>query len=931
MFSLLSILILLATNAMSFIVFAEDIENNENQEQTDVDLYPVESEFWEMELLSSWSDKQQIIDYDSDNENHWIVTEDWDGKNNNEDDKVLLNPDSNDNISNIGGMLYKANLLTSSADNVTLGDDCLQINYFTRWTYSTTILTWYTCNDGWNIVIPEWIEYVDWPLFAWKEIYSITIPDSVTLQNDVFSWAILNWDIIIENKDNIGGYAFEWAIIWQKWKVTLWDKYVLSDVEVKEWGVLNIVWDNFTRMSSRMKIDWILNINTDWLIISNSLQYMKLWVNWQINFNNWITTITDNTFWSSDLSWTINLPTTLIEFWNTSFWNARIYTWIIFPNSLELIDSSAFQSATITWDLLFWESNTTIKWFSSAKINWNFLFTWTTFNFESISSISISWSLIWTDCWDVGFRTSSFWNISWDFKIISNWNFNISQWWLGIWRINWDLVLSWNGISLLSVLRWTKITWNLNIQGNDIKVKYWALNGLNVDWDFIMKWNLIDLDTDVVNEVTIWGNLLLDAKLLKAQNSVLNSIKIWWWLKIPDNSILWERVLWWIISKSNSAMSYNTTVSIWEEVDKKFIDDVNVVVDEIIFSDTYNLDNKTIVKNIEIQASSGKVIKFQWWIDVSFENIMSEIPVKLEWTANFSSPIAIKVPVNDYDNEYVKIRVKHTNDEEFWYSWLTLVYENNCVEWIPEHDQYTWEYIKVDENEGIRYAVIYTCSASTFIAYSEDDYAEESDKVLNNSELISSPSAWGGRTIINTTSNIQEKEHNSADISEEKEETENKTSTTTSDNTVTVEENIKKYSNIKLTRWEVAVMTNILLDVFPQLVEWKQELDDVENACSNYADEQKFTKDEKKAIARLCKLSIMWIHADNNRPLEEFLVNNNTTNDEFSKVINRSISTYNEKDLSAVKDALKKLENNEDDVAFWTLYDMFMSIKSLIN
>jgi hypothetical protein len=55
----------------------------------------------------------------------------------------------------------------------------------------------------------------------------------------------------------------------------------------------------------------------------------------------------------------------------------------------------------------------------------------------------------------------------------------------------------------------------------------------------------------------------------------------------------------------------------------------------------------------------------------------------------------------------------------------------------------------------------------------------------------------------------------------------------------------------------VAVMTNILLEVFPQLVEGKKELDDVTNACSNYADEQSFTKDEKKAITRLCKLSIM--------------------------------------------------------------------------
>ena len=124
-------------------------------------------------------------------------------------------------------------------------------------------------------------------------------------------------------------------------------------------------------------------------------------------------------------------------------------------------------------------------------------------------------------------------------------------------------------------------------------------------------------------------------------------------------------------------------------------------------------------------------------------------------------------------------------------------------------------------------------------------------------------------------------------------------------------------------------MTNILLDVFPQLAEWKQELDDVENACSNYADEQKFTKAEKKAITRLCKLSIMWIHADNNKPLNEFMVNEWTKNNEFSKVINRSISNYNEKDFSAVKEALKKLEDNEENVEFWTVYNVFMAIKEL--
>jgi hypothetical protein len=38
------------------------------------------------------------------------------------------------------------------------------------------------------------------------------------------------------------------------------------------------------------------------------------------------------------------------------------------------------------------------------------------------------------------------------------------------------------------------------------------------------------------------------------------------------------------------------------------------------------------------------------------------------------------------------------------------------------------------------------------------------------------------------------------------------------------------------------------------------------------------------------------------------MVNEITKNDEFSKVINRSLSTYTEKDFSVVKDALKKLE-----------------------
>ena len=125
-------------------------------------------------------------------------------------------------------------------------------------------------------------------------------------------------------------------------------------------------------------------------------------------------------------------------------------------------------------------------------------------------------------------------------------------------------------------------------------------------------------------------------------------------------------------------------------------------------------------------------------------------------------------------------------------------------------------------------------------------------------------------------------------------------------------------------------MTNILLDVYPQLTENKT-LNEVSEACTSYADEQNFTKDEKKAITRLCKLSIMWIHKDTKEPLDEFLAKQKSTNWEFATVMDRVVANYNEKDLSVVKDALKKLENDEEGVVFGTVYDVFMSIKNVFS
>ena len=373
----------------------------------------------------------------------------------------------------------------------------------------------------------------------------------------------------------------------------------------------------------------------------------------------------------------------------------------------------------------------------------------------------------------------------------------------------------------------------------------------------------------------------------------------------------------------NVVYTNNTTVTVWDETKEEVLSwssTLTLVSKEVEDKEVKKEEDTTKVQDSEIKVTSDKTVEYEWWLEVYLEKTdnvgtENETTWKVEWTIKFSAPVAVKIPISS-DAEYVKVQVKHW-DEDFGYKWLTLNPVNECNNWEAVSDKYDWEDVLVTWNTQ-KYATIYTCSASTFVAYTE-----------NKKPVEPTPSAWGGRTITTTKqeNKVVDQEHNSADTEEVK--TTNKTTDTTS--TENIQQQVQKVSTKSLTRWEVAVMTNILLEVYPQLVEWKAELDDVTNACSNYADEQNFTKDEKKAITRLCKLSIMWIHNDTNEPLEEFLVNDKSTNDEFSKVINRSVANYNEKDLSTIKEALKKLEWDEENVVFGTVYDMFMGIKNIFS
>ncbi len=483
--------------------------------------------------------------------------------------------------------------------------------------------------------------------------------------------------------------------------------------------------------------------------------------------------------------------------------------------------------------------------------------------------------------------------------------------------------------------------WNTWLWGPQSKTE-----DFEIDWDSVSFW--VKTDSYTYWWVQYWYHAKVTKEaeyVVEYEDWIFNSIEepkrpwydfIWWYYTWTDDeynptiintwSIVEVNAKWKSIEEkmeetpSNNVWYTNdTTVTIDNEVDNETIDSlitISLVTKEVEDNEVSTWEDKVVVQNTEIQVTSDKTVEYQWWLEVYLEKTENETTEKIEWTAKFSAPIAVKIPISS-DAEYVKVQVKHQN-EAFGYKWLTLNSENECNNWEAVNYKYRWEDVIVTWDNTAKYAIIYTCSASTFVAYTE-----------NRKPAEPSPAAWWGRIITSSKQGTKntEQEHNSADTVEPEEtQISNQTS-----NTPTIQEQVKKIEWRSLTRWEVAIMTNILLEVYPQLVEWKQELDDVTNACSNYADEQNFTKDEKKAITKLCKLSIMWIHNDTNKPLDEFLVNSKSTNDEFSKVINRSIETYNEKDLSTIKDALKKLEWDEENVVFGTVYDVFMSIKNIFN
>ena len=834
-----------------------------------------------------------------------------------------------------------------------------------------------------DVIIPNTVEYIWKYAFAWNPMDKIIIWNSVKeIWDYAFQWhrqkdiTTVTELSIPDSVEKIWMSAFYYNMhldtvnIWSwNWMIKIMP-YAFSSCWIKNFEINKDIIYLYSGGNSRwasynpyenIKItanriirdsDYVLLWWSNWWIYANLILSWEAF-SWLITQNwwwyglylknitfpesiTWLENRTNNYSLIQNFSWTLIIPWHIKSIWYNAFNGNSNLKNLIFEEWVEKIENEAFYVSN---------NIENIKFSSTIKSIWNKAFAY----LNKVENLTIPWNIkkIWNNAfeWAIKLKNLNLWE--WIEEIWEKAFFQISK------DINWVYIPdsiniiwlnafcrdTWDSVNKVYVIDESRITWYVT---KDVPQE-WIDN--ETCMNFIRRYK-VDFTWDL-SFIAIPERQVLDLNWNAVEPNIekINGYEFLWWYEensetpfdfntpVTEDKTLYAH--WKSLEEKaeettteNVVYTNTTTVTVWNEVTEETLSwssTLTLVSKEVEDKEVKKEEDTTKVQESEIRVTSDKTVEYEWWLEVYLEkteDTWTEVKTgKVEWIIKFSAPVAVKIPVSS-DVEYVKVQVKH-GDEDFGFKWLTLNPVNECNNWEAVNDKYNWENVEVKNNNWDKYATIYTCSASTFVAYTE------STKPAKNTTITSSSAAWWGRTNTYAKNEIKtvEQEHNSADI--EKAEVEETTTKTT--DAQTIQEQVNKIQWRSLTRWEVAIMTNILLEVYPQLVEWKAELDDVTNACSNYADEKNFTKDEKKAITRLCKLSIMWIHNDTNEPLEEFLVNNKTTNDEFSKVINRSIENYNEKDFSVVKDALKKLEWDEENVVFGTVYDVFMEIKNIFN
>ena len=763
-------------------------------------------------------------------------------------------------------------------------------------------------------------------------------------------------------------WCYKWVTTENRWiKIT---EYLCTDTNINipekiNWYTVKEIWENAFKEKHIQTVTFPNSIEVIWTWTFKSNIFEG---NFTINFPSNLKIIYANAFESSWISWNIQLPNKLEYIWDYAFsnfygiqWKYNHITDLIIPDNVKYVWEYAFNSNPIQ-NIKIWK-NVEYIWdysFQSAHDN-----TKSTFNFLSIpDSVIYLWMgafqwnksletlLIWSWNWEITIRAAAFnscniktLNINKEKIILSDLNKNGTTY-------RWENTNPYENITITANKReYAHSTWLRLVSTNWTNYR----TSLILSWE-AFSWKLLKIwdniytiqNVSLPEGVTEIENSSFQYRTELTNINIPNTVtKIWEYafsstyklsnIKLPE----WLKEIW-------------TWAFAYSEIPEITIpDSVEFIWDNAFYRTCKSMKDENWVSICPVQKITVYITK-----DIAPE---VKYPESVEYIRLYRIDFTWDTNLFKYPERERIISWEKAIEPDIWIEWHTIkrierwegkeydftrqVTKDIVLESVITKNKYNIKYTNAEniENKEVLFNEAIpktTPSNRTWFIFKWREWIPENWLMPAHDITLTwiwekfnpTPSAWGWSTLTPSRQETKTsaQEHNSADtIIESNTAIENTSTNTANQSSNSVEEKIQTISPKSLTRWELAVFSNILLDIFPKLTENKKNINEY---CTEYTDYNEFSRKEQKAISKLCRLAIMWIHEDDKTPLETFWVHDLSTNEEFIKVVNRMTDKFSDDELKDLKSALSSLEENkEDNLVFWTVVDVFKKVKELFN
>ena len=646
------------------------------------------------------------------------------------------------------------------------------------------------------------------------------------------------------------------------------------------------------------------------------------------------------------------------------------------------IKSSSYPGCEHTWDWVLSAPNSTAPW---IVINFKSSFTWTIkFTYEGKEDV-YPWISKWND-WTRKVWTSANWGLASFYEEFQEDNFSFLTWAKDGYNFNFDInkfnavLVPAHNLTIHYVYSkwgeaaddytWLLLDWTEYIQDSPVIWNYIAdittVNGtITADVEVTVTYSptndnngnqiadeeettyTISFDTNWWTSTTAWDQTKLPGQKVD-QPTVINAWNVLvWWFDWEDNkfdfnkeleNITWTYAKSIVLTAQWEAMSDSTW---WVETPAgETFTWVILESEEPSLTSSEESNITTLIASNNSTAAMEWVVELNVFKDMDWDGTKDAGDDLLSGTkVNFTSPKVVRIPVNTTWDVFIKVR--HNGETTFSTAWLTTSSTATCMGWVA-----TPAYVEgTPITPTSWYAEIYTCSASTFVAYTE------------TSNPAPTYSGWGGGSSKSNSKTETKDEteadadNTDADTTWAEEWTNEETPVLTADeeqaavakfwqeqidaykwalqNGITTMKTVEDARLDKpLTRAELAKMMVVyiqkVLEKEPVLT-WDVTYADVSESLGNLAG----------YIKLAYQYQIMWINADGT-PIEAFNPNGLVTRWEYATVFSRVLfgdkfnkewADFYTNHLAALEKAgvLKDTTPTMKEIRWWVMLMMYRS------